>query len=723
MSNNILYLSTYPPRECGLATFTRDVSENIQKKFGQEARAKIIAINEDNSSLYNYGKKVVFNIVEQDIKSYEKAAEKINSMKGISLVNIQHEFGLFGGDYGEHLLRLMELTKKKIVTTLHTVLEDPEEDMKRVVQKIFEYSNKIVVMTENAKEILTRDYEVDAEKIVIIPHGAPNIGFKEKNKIKKQMGFEGKTILLTFGLLSRGKGIEHAIRAMPEIIKQNKEAVYLIVGQTHPKVRLDEGESYRQELKELVVKDNVEENVKFVDKYLTLQEIMEFLKMTDVYLAPSIDQKQICSGTVSYAMGAGKPIIASKNKYNEEVLADNRGIIIKRNSGKSFAKQVNIILASNVLRKNLEKNAFEYSRKMTWANVSTKYFNTFSDITGIEAKIYSKLPRISFKHFAKMTDDFGIIQFSDYSTPDIKSGYTLDDNARALIVATKGYEKYGSKRMLKFADTFLNFIEKCQMKDGMFHNAVDENKEFLDEVGSEDSFGRTLLGTGTVLNSTLPETYRLRAKKILQNTASQSPSIISPRAQADSLIGIINSKNYIPEWNGMKEEMLDSLVSKYENVSSGDWNWFEEYLTYGNSRMPEALFEAQDHFNDVRVPKIAKESMDFLTDTLFIKGKFVPVGQEKWFVKNEDRSFFDQQPIEAAEMTTAFVKAYEKTGNQNYLKKARNTFDWFLGKNSHNQMVYDESTGGCFDGLTKTGVNANQGAEAIVSYLIARLSI
>ncbi|MFH1390909.1 MAG: glycosyltransferase family 4 protein [Candidatus Diapherotrites archaeon] len=723
MSNKILYLSSYPPRECGLATFTRDVSDNIQKKFGKEALAKIIAINEDNSSLYNYGKKVVFNLVEQDIKSYEKAAEKINSMKGISLVNIQHEFGLFGGDHGEHILRLMELTNKKIVTTLHTVLEDPEPEMKMVVQKIFEYSDKVVVMTENAKEILTNDYGVDAEKLVVIPHGAPNIGFKEKDKLKKQMGFEGKTILLTFGLLSRGKGVEHTIRAMPEIVKQNKNVVYLIVGQTHPKVRLDEGESYRQELKELAIKNNVEKNVKFVDKYLTLQEITEFLKMADVYLAPSLDIKQICSGTVSYAMGAGKPIIASKNKYNEEVLADDRGILVKRNSGKSFAKQVNNMLASDDLRKKLEKNAFEYSRKMTWANVSTKYFNTFLDITGIEAETYSKLPRISFKHFTKMTDDFGIIQFSDYSTPDIKSGYTLDDNARALIVATKGYEKYGSKRMLKFTDTFLNFIEKCQINDGRFHNILDENREFTDDVGSEDSFGRTLLGVGTALNSNLPETYRLRAKKILEKTASQSPGIISPRAQADSLIGIINSNNHIPEWNGMKEEMLDSLVSKYENVSSDGWNWFEEYLTYGNSRLPEALFVAQDHFENKKVAEIAKDSIDFLTNTLFIKGKFVPIGQEKWFVKNEDRGFFDQQPIEAAEMTTAFVKAYEKTGNQNYLKKARNAFDWFLGKNSHNQMVYDESTGGCFDGLTKTGVNANQGAEAIVSYLIARLSI
>jgi len=722
LSHKILYLSSYPPRECGLATFTRDISSSIQKKFGKEATPKIIAMNEDTSSYYNYGKNVAFSIVEPKLKSYEKAASKINSIKLAPILNIQHEFGLFGGDYGEYLIRLMKLVDKKIITTFHTVLGEPDDGMRKVVQRIFEHSDLVIVMTSIAKQILADQYEIDENKIKVIPHGAPNIDLTGKEKLKKKLGFEGKKVLLSFGLLSRGKAVENIIQAMPSIVKEYPDAIYILVGETHPKVRLEEGESYRQELKELAVNLGVENRVKFVDKFLALHQIVEFLNMADVYLAPSLDPRQICSGTVSYAMGAGRAIVASKNKYNEEVLADQRGIMLQRNSGENFSREVLRILNNDNLRKSLERNAFEYSRRMTWANVSTQYFNTFLDLTGMETEFYSRLPRISFKHLAKLTDDFGAIQFCNYSSPDNASGYTLDDNARALIVATKGYERFGTRKMLRFADTYLSFIETCQRRDGLFHNTLNENREFMDDIGSEDSFGRTMLALGEAVGSDLPENYKLRAKKIMQKISYIRPKIISPRAQADYLIGMINSEKIIKQWNGMKEEMLDSLVSKYDEVSTDDWKWFEQYLTYGNSRMPEALFEAQAYYKDKRMKKIATDSIDFLTKILFIKGKFVPIGEEKWFVKDSERSYFDQQPIEAAEMTSAFRKAYKKTGDPEYLKKSRNAFDWFLGKNSHDQMVYDESTGGCFDGLTRTGVNANQGAESTISYLTARLS-
>src|SRR3989344_2077642 len=693
----ILFLSSFPPRECGIATFTKDLTESVRKKFGNSVAPKIIAINDSGSSVYKYDRKVELSITEESLESYEAAARKINKMKSVEIVNIQHEFGLFGGEYGEYLLRFLELLNKKIVTTLHTVLEEPPEKMKWVVQQIFELSDTVVVMTEAAKKILAERYAIEPEKISVIPHGVPSIEFAGLKSARRKYGIKEKNVLLTFGLLSRGKAIENVIEAMPAIVKRHPDTVYLLVGETHPRVREHEGESYRQELKALAELHNVGKHVKFLDRFLTQKEIIECLRMSTLYLAPSLDPRQICSGTVSYAMGAGKAIISSKNKYNAEVLSSKRGIVIGQNDPKKFAKAAISLLSDAQKKEELEKNAFEFSRKMAWPNVATQYYNEFSGLAQITNGSFSRLPRISFRHFSEMTDDFGMIQFAKYAEPDISSGYTLDDNARALVVAANGYERFGTKTMLSFADTFLAFIEKCQMQNGEFHNILDGNREFIDDTGSEDSYGRAVRALG----------------------------LDSPRAQADTLIGLSNSGEYLAQdaTFEMKGRILDSFISKYNEVSDGEWNWFENYLTYGNAKIPEALFEAQAQDKTGIVEKIAKESMDFLTKTLFINGKLVPIGQEKWFVKKEERSMYDQQPIEAAGMTSAYLKAFEKTNDTGYKQKDRDPFDWFLGKNSQNQMVYDEATGGCFDGLTKTGVNANEGAESTVSYLLARLSI
>ncbi len=721
-SSKVVFLSTYPPRECGIATFTKDLSDAIHKKFGSHVQPKVIAMEENQSEFRVYNKKVVFNITEDNLESYEAAAKKINSLRSVKMLNIQHEFGIFGGDWGENILHLMGLVKKKIIVTFHTVLEDPEEDLKRVVESIAEKSDRIVVMTNNAKEILTNEYEIPPEKIVVIPHGGPNVNFsKQKNRLKKKYGLKNSKVLLTFGLLSRGKGVEFVINAMPEILKKHPDALYLVIGETHPKVREEEGESYRLELKQLAKNLGVERSVKFLDKYLSLNEIVDFLNLTEVYLAPSIDPKQICSGTVSYAMAAGKAIISSRNKYNEEVLANGRGIMLRRNNPKIFAKRTIELLDDNKLRRKLEIKAFDYSRRMTWQNVSAKYYNTFSTLLPGEFNYFSKLPRINFRHFYHMTDDFGMIQFADYSKPNKESGYTLDDNARAISVAAKGYELYKSRKMLRTANTFMKFIEKCQMRDGYFHNVLDINREFVDGRGSEDSFGRAVHAMGNVLKSSFPDEYKLRAKKVLEKAIGKSDELISPRAQADSLIGMTYARDLLDVDHGAIEKISNSLISKFDESSDLNWKWFEKYLTYGNSIIPEALFEAGKIDKTGSLEKVAKTSMDFLTKTHFIDGKLVPIGQDGWFKKDQERSLYDQQPIEAGGMTVAYLKAFKSTGDKDYLTNSRKSFEWFLGRNSSNQMVYDDSTGGCFDGITKTGVNLNQGAESLLAYLSARL--
>jgi glycosyltransferase involved in cell wall biosynthesis len=722
-ARRVLFLSTYPPRECGIATFTKSLGDALSRKFGDEIRPGVVAMEEEEQAFRKYGPKVVLKINENSLSGYESAAEEINSMKGIDVINIQHEFGIFGGRDGEKLISLMEKLDKKVVTTFHTMLEDPDRHMLKVVRRIAETSEKIVVMTQKARQILCDDYQVDEGHIMVIPHGVPNVNIAtDSEKIKKKFGLSGSKILLTFGLLSRGKALETVIEAMPEVLKRHPETFYFIVGETHPRVKELEGESYRNELKKLAAELGVSERVKFMDRYLKLGEIIDCLTMADVYLAPSEDERQICSGTVSYAMAAGKAIISSINRYNEEVLADGRGIIVE-NCHERFSAETNRLLDDSELRNGYERRAFEYSRNMTWQNVSTRYFTLFNELGCFKTSYFGRLPRINFSHMDKMTDDFGIIQFAEYSNPVKESGYTLDDNARALSVTIKAFANTCSKKMLKMADTYLSFLENAQTPQGDFHNYADENMVFSDYCKSEDSFGRAMHTIGSVFESTLPRTYKYRAKKILEKSLSHQMNITSPRAQADSLIGLSKAKETLSSVNVSIRYLIESLLSKFENNTDGDWQWFEPYLTYGNSILPEALFVVQRLDRTKRAAKVAAASLDFLTRTHFMDGILVPVGQEGWFIKNGRKAVYDQQPIEAATMTTAYLKAFEATGNSKYTKNARKAFDWFLGRNTIKQMVYDESTGGCFDGITRTGVNLNQGAESTISYLNARLSI
>ncbi len=719
----VLFLSSYPPRECGIATFTSNLAEELKKKFWHTLDVAVVAVNEDESSLHKYPPKVCLTLTEGNLESYSRAAARINSMKGVGVVNIQHEFGLFGGQYGSHLLTLMERLDKKIITTLHTVLENPDERMKGVVQEVFRLSHAVVVMTEAAKKILVQEYGAPPDKISILPHGVPTIKFGRHEESKRKYGLAGNKVLLTFGMLSRGKGIEKVIEALPAVVKVHPDVVYLVMGGTHPKVRLQEGETYRQELIQLARKHGVQKHVKFLNKFVSSEEIVECLGMADVYLAPSLDRRQICSGTVSYALSAGKAIVASCNKYNEEVLGEGRGVIIEDNSPSGFSHAITNMLGNHSFRKALERNAYEFSRKMTWQNVSTGYLNLFSRLSGQWADAFSRLPRLSFRHLQRMTDGFGIIQFAKYSEPDIESGYSLDDNARALALTVKGYEKVRSGRLLRLTETYLSFIENAQMPDGMFHNMYSPSRETMDDVGSEDSYGRTVSALGDAISSAaLPESMRLRAKRVFEKSIENEPEINSLRAQANTLMGLVDSLDYTKQ-NGMKDHIIESLVSSYDHHSDEEWKWFESSLTYANSNIPEALFEAHQIDNSGRALEIAKESMHFLTQTMFIDGILIPIGQENWYHRNLERSKYDQQPIEAAGMTMAYLKAYEKTGQTEYLEKAKASFDWFSGRNSEGLVLYDESTGGCFDGLTRGGVNANQGAESAISYLTARLSI
>ncbi|MBU2639980.1 MAG: glycosyltransferase [Nanoarchaeota archaeon] len=724
----ILYCSTYPPRECGIATFTKDLTTAMDKRFNPSLKSKILAINENGSSIYKYNPKVKMQLNESDIENYIEAAEKINNMDKIKLVCIEHEFGIFGGEEnGEFLIAFLEKLEKPVVVTFHSIVPDPSEERLRVVKAIAKRSKAITVMAETAVDILNKTYGIPRSKIYVIHHGVPSVNFlKDNSNIKKSLGLEGRTVLSTFGLINRGKGIEYVIKSLPELVKKFPNLLYIIIGETHPVVRKQEGEDYRNKLIRLVNRLGLKNNVKFYNKYLTLDEIIEYLKATDIYVYSALDLNQIVSGTLAYAMGAGKAIVATPSLYAKEMLNDERGFVVKFKDSKSYTKTFEQILENKNLKRTLEKNAYAFTRKMTWSNVSANYLDVFKKLITVKQNVgVYKLPKIKLNHLKNMTDFTGIIQHAKHSIPNRNTGYTLDDNSRALIVATMGYDLRKNEKSLKLINTYLSYIYHSQMEDGNLHNLMSYDKKFLDEKGSEDSYGRTLWACGRVINSKLGSNFKDTAKFIFDNALKNLDSINSVRANVYSLIGLYH---YYKAYNeeDLKDKIkkiADKLISSYNEASEKGWNWFEDSLTYSNGKIPEALYLAYEVTNDNKYLEVAEKSVSFLTSLLMLNGRLVLIGHKGWYKRGGERAFYDQQPVDASSMVQLYMTAYRITRKKEYYDNAFLSFQWFLGRNTLNQVIYDENTGGCYDGLLPNCINLNQGAESTISYLLARLSL
>ncbi len=720
-------MGTFIPRECGIATFTSDLINSMDKRYNPLVESEVLAINDNGSSIYNYNDKVSFQINETNLNDYADAAEKINERDDIKIVNIQHEFGLFGGKYGDYLLSFLDAIKKLVVVTLHSVIPCPDDYRKNIVQSILKKASAVIVMAKEAIRILKEDYGIDDlnnNKIFYIPHGVPQSQLYPDDA-KEKINLRNRVILSTFGLLSSGKGIEYVIEALPHIIKKYPEVIYLIIGETHPQVRKKEGESYRNKLKHLVESLGLSKNVKFCNKYLTLKELVTYLSATDIYVSASLDKNQIVSGTLSYALGCGKAIISTPTIYAAEVLSEERGVLVDFRNPQSIRKALNDILSDKKLKENLEKNAYEFGKKMVWPNIATNYLKVFNKVIKLREDVIKKYPAIKLNHILSLTDDVGIIQHAKYSIPNRKTGYTLDDNSRALIVATKHFNLFRSRQSSKLMNTYLSFLYHTQKKDGRFYDLLDYEKKFLDEEGSEDSFGRALWACGYVASSKVHHNIKATAKFIFDNAVKSADKIKALRAKAFSIIGLYH---YYKEYSN--KDILDkvnslasSLVDSYKANALQDWKWFEPKLTYSNSKLPEALFLAYLMTKNKEYLAVAQESLNFLFKVLIVDGKLMPIGNEGWHYKDGKRAFYDQQPVDASSMVQTCLVAYKVTKKKVYYSNAVLSFNWFLGKNSLSQMVYDEATGGCFDGLSKDSMNLNQGAESTISYLLARLSL
>lgn len=730
-SPSILYISTYPPRECGIATFTQDTVNAFDREFGPKIKTKLLAINDNGTSIYNYPKKVCMQINETEMVDYLNRTEEINKSPDIKLVNIQHEYGIYGGDWGDYLLPFMELIKKPIILTMHTVLPNPEKKLKILTKALTEKANSVTVMTKTMANLLQEVYGVDKNKINVVPHGVHNVTFPSKSRAKKKLNLEGKTVLSTFGMLNRDKGIEYAINALPQVVAENPNIIYLIIGATHPVVRREEGEVYRNKLKKLIHKLKLNDNVKFYNKYVTLNELIEFLKATDVYLSPTLNPNQAVSGTISYAMSCACPIVATENQYAKDVIDSGRGYLVKFKNSNQIKKALLDILADKKARKEMGKNAYFYSRHMTFQNTAIAYFKIFNEHAKIVPKDRDTFPLISLDHIRTLTDKFGMIQFANHTRPDLHSGYCLDDNARALLGCIDYYDQKKLKSTLNLINIYFDFIKFTQKPSGKFFNFITYQRTQNDNGESEDSFGRALWSLGYVISSkNLPDKMKEDASKMLKKASTWTKELMSLRAISFSIIGlsIVAEKENSKELVEQIKKLSNKLIEKYElqTQKNGDnnWHWFEDCLTYSNYKLIEALYRAYNVTKDKKYLETAEKSLDFLNNITFEKnGYFSPIGQDGWFFRNGKRSYFDQQPEDTSSAVEALVIAYKITKNNDYKKKAELAFNWFLGKNHLNQMVYDENTGGCYDGLGKYSLNFNQGAESTLAYFLARLAI
>jgi len=719
----ICFLGNYPPKECGIATFTKDLVTSMNKAFNPKLRSRVIALN-DSDSHYNYDKRVILNFPRDSPEHYINMAKIVNESPDYKLVCIQHEFGLYGGgDYGENILYFIENVKKPIVLTFHSVLPHPEERRRKIVRRISNSCSAIIVMAESAVEILNKDYGIERSKIFVIHHGTPNAKFVSSEHYKKKMKIEDKTVILTFGLLSRGKGIEYMIKSLPPLVKDNPNLLYIILGETHPDVRMNDGESYRNELMSLVKELGLEDNVKFHNKYVTTKELVEYLLTCDIYAFTNLEKEQITSGTLAYATACGRPVVATPIVYAEEILSQDRGIIISDfKKPEAFTEALNKLLSDSEYMKNMAEAAYAYGRQMIWSNVARRHLNVFNRIVKLREEVTKKYPAIKLEQLKNLTDNFGCIQFSKGSVPDKESGYTLDDNTRALI-ATVLYNNLGDSDLsFKLAKRYLKFLEHAQTSEGNFENVFLRKNKKIGE-SSEDAFGRAIWALGYTVNKATDKKIINKAEDLYDKSFPLISKLGSLRSKAFALKGLY----YHYEKYGRKRDLIllkdfaESLLKSYEENSSGEWNWFEKSLTYANAKLSEAMFFAYMGTKDERYLRVAESSLNFLSEIVFIEDELHPIGQNGWFNKNGKRSFFDQQPIDVFSMVSAYITAYLATDKINYYENAVLAFNWFLGKNHLKQMVYDETTGGCYDGLGKHSLNLNQGAESTISYLLSRL--
>ncbi|MFY9853007.1 MAG: glycosyltransferase family 4 protein [Terracidiphilus sp.] len=742
LPTRIAFVGNYLPRECGIATFTTDLCTALATEYGEE-RLFAIPVNDPGSS-YDYPERVRLELTQEDLASYERAADFLN-FNGNDLVCLQHEYGIYGGAAGSHILAFLRKLTMPLVTTLHTVLRDPDANQRMVLEEIARLSDRMVVMSELAAQLLNEVYAISREKIDVIPHGVPDLPFMDPNYFKDKFGAEGKFVLLTFGLLSPNKGIENVIQALPAVLAKQPNVVYIVSGVTHPHIRRREGERYREELQALAQRLGVSDHLIFNNHFVSTEELIEHVGAADIYITPYRHEAQVVSGTLAIALGAGKAIVSTPYWHAKELLAEKRGVLVPFESPSAIAEAVLSLLENPPERHAMRKRAYLHSRSTTWEKTARAYMASFQRARferslrpraarqgDLAVEPAGPLPALNPGHLLTMTDDTGILQHAVFSVPNTREGYTTDDNARALIVSILLDENQayaGASEYLSLSHRYLSFLWLAFNSDtGRFRNFLSYNRRWLEDIGSDDSHGRALWSLGKVLGTSRNAGLRGAAGRLFEAAVPATLAFTSPRAWAYSIFGMQAYLDSFPgdrTIQGIRNILANRLLDIYDRSHSETWKWFEKSLSYSNARLPQALILAGWRSDNHRMIEAGMDSLKWLVAEQYRDDKeiFVPIGSSGFFVEGCEKARFDQQPVEACATISACLEVFKLTEESQWLDEARRVFGWFLGRNDLRVPLYDPVTGGCKDGLHPDRANENQGAESTLSFLMALLEM
>jgi glycosyltransferase involved in cell wall biosynthesis len=731
----IAYISTYPPRECGIGTFTKNLFNSmlVNNKKGADLNDGFVVAMNDLDLTYEYPEEVKYIIRQENQQDYIQAVKYIN-LSGADICILEHEFGILGGQNGVYILPLLHQLEIPIIVTLHTILKSPSYNEKAVLQEICKMANRVVVMSHKAIEFLVNIYNVPESKIAFIEHGVPDIHFNQ-DVSKKEFKLESKKVLLTFGFISRNKGIETVIKALPDVVAKHPNIIYIVLGKTHPNVLRHSGEEYRIFLMRLVKSLQLENNVIFLNEYINERDLFKYLYASDIYITPYLNEAQITSGTLSYAVGVGSAVISTPYWHAVELLDNERGKLFDFGDSAKLTSILIELLDNQKELIKLRNNAKDYGRKIIWPKTGEKYVELAEQILKEDHKVVLKekteldllvLPPFSLSHINRLTDDTGIIQHAKFGIPNLKEGYCLDDNARALLMVLMAYRQMKDMRALELSPIYLSYIHYMQNPDGTFRNFLSFSRNFLDEVGSEDSFGRTIWALGYLMANAPNDAYYQTGRLIFFNAAPNFEKVKSIRGIANTMIGMsyyLKSNRSDDTMTERLRNMANILIQHYSEDEKLEWNWFESLLAYDNGILPLALLHSAEILNDEKITRIAIRSMNFLTKHTLKDNYLSIIGNEKWYKKEGERSVFAQQPIDAMAMVLMYHQAFHITKDKSYLSKLYTSFLWFLGENDLRMSLYDFETQGCCDGFERYGINRNQGAESSLAYLISHLTV
>ena len=730
----IAFLGDFPPRLCGIATFTKDLCDAVAAA-APAAECFVAAVN-DRAEGYAYPARVRLELQEKELNSYRRAADFLN-FDNTEVLSVQHEFGIYGGAAGSHLLALLKEVRMPVVTTLHTILREPDAAQRKVMEGLIALSDRLVVMAQKGAEILREVYHVPEEKIDLIPHGIPDVPFMESARFKEQFGVEGKRVLLTFGLIGPGKGIEHVIEALPEIVREHPNAIYLILGATHPNLLAREGERYRIGLEQLAAELGMREHIIFHNRYVSLEDLKEFIGAADIYLTPYLNEAQVTSGTLAYVFGAGKAVVSTPYWHAVELLAGDAGVLVPFGDPGAIAKGVCGLLSDDVRMERMRRNAYAAGRGMIWPAVAELYLDSFRRARA-ERKVRPRaafaewtlnsrpqaLPPLRLDHVERMTDGTGIFQHAIFNVPNFHEGYCTDDNARAFILCNM-LDEIGdhppAKNLAKLATCYLAFLAAAlDYESGRFRNFMSHGRQWLEDAGSEDSHARALWATGTGAGRARDAGHRKLSAQLFEKGIPVMGTFTSPRAWTFSLLGIHEYLRSYPDEPGihaMRELLTGKLVRLWKECSTEDWPWFETSVTYDNARICQALILSGQGVPDGEALAIGLESLRWLASIQTTQGGcFRPIGCNGFYRKGGNRADFDQQPVEAQAMVSACHEAFRATRDAKWSVEAKRAFEWFLGRNDLGIALYDFASGGCSDGLHADRISENQGAESTLAF-------